>query len=300
MPHNLESVSGLQEIHRRTLADKLSITSLGDLADADQRAVWTALRNLRQRPSLARVAAWQEEARRRLNEAAIDRSAWHTAASFVVIFAQRQIDSIWERRVEAEQTEVEPAPEPQQWAGWDCGPLCDWMLANVGMPENSVGSETGVPSQTVATAGQPAARAASAPAKRVELRIDSASVTDAFHEQDLVSGGKVTPAPPKELTPPVRLRVTVSGGRSGQQLMAAVWFRGRAAPGWTPQEPVSLPPSGQADFDLSSVSAGGHDVRLLAWATDPGAAMTAVTLPRLTFRQAADRDDGLAVAQAGP
>ena len=37
-----------------------------------------------------------------------DRSAWHTAASFAVVFSQRQVDGQWERRLEAEQTEVEP------------------------------------------------------------------------------------------------------------------------------------------------------------------------------------------------
>ena len=47
------------------------------------------------------------------------------------------------------------------------------------------------------------------------------------------------------------------------------------------------PASGKAEFDLSSVPAGGHDVRLLAWATDPGATLAAVALPRLTFRQEA-------------
>ena len=41
--------------------------------------------------------------------------------------------------------------------------------------------------------------------------------------------------------------------------------------------------SGQGEFDLSSVPAGAHDVRLLAWATDPGATLAAVTLPRLAF-----------------
>jgi hypothetical protein len=53
---------------------------------------------------------------------------------------------------------------------------------------------------------------------------------------------------------------------------------------------VIVPSSGQAEFDLSSVPPGGHDVRLLAWATDPGATLAAVTLPPLTFRQEAETD----------
>ena len=63
------------------------------------------------------------------------------------------------------------------------------------------------------------------------------------------------------------------------------WFRRPDGPGWSPQEPVTVPASGQAEFDLSSVPAGQHDVRLLAWATDPGATLAAVALPTLTFRR---------------
>ena len=51
---------------------------------------------------------------------------------------------------------------------------------------------------------------------------------------------------------------------------------------------MTVSASGQADFDLSSVPPGGHDVRLLAWATDPSATMAAVALPRLTFRPQAE------------
>ena len=104
---------------------------------------------------------------------------------------------------------------------------------------------------------------------------------------DLVSAGSLAVAPPGDLRPPVRMRFTVHGGRAGQQLRAAVWFRRPDGPGWSPQDPVTVPASGQAEFDLSTVPDGGHDVRLLAWATDPGAGLAAVSLPALTFRQEA-------------
>jgi hypothetical protein len=224
---------------------------------------------------------------------ASDPSVWHTAASFAVIFAQRQVDSERERRIEAEQTEVEPAPEPRQWPGWDCGPLCDWMLGQLGLPEHQADSGAGAASRTgtageAATAGEPAVSGAPARAGRAELRIDSATITDAVHELDLIRVGNPIAAPPDDLRHPVRLGFTVSGRRSGQQLLAAVWFRRQAEPGWSPHEPVIVSPSGQAEFDLSSVPPGGHDVRLLAWATDPGATLAAVTLPKLTFRQEAE------------
>ena len=287
---DLRSIPDLQASHVRALDDKLGITGLRALADADQRTIHAALRNVRPYASLARIAAWQDDARSRLADAAIDTSVWHTAASFAVIFAQRQVNGTWERRLEAEQTEVEPAPEPQQWADWDCGQLCDWMLAKVGQPEGPAASKANAVSGT---------RSAATGTRRAELRIDSASITDASHELGLITGGKLISKSPEELRPPVHLRLTVSGGRSGQQLRAAVWFRRRGHPGWSPQEPADLPPSGQAEFDLSLVPSGGHNVRLLAWATDPGATMAAVTLPTLTFHQEADGDVGLAVVPDG-
>lgn len=282
---DLSSVPGLQEVHRRALADKLTITTLRALADADQRAVYAALGTIRPRPSLARIAAWQRDARGRLSDMAIDRSAWHTAASFAVIFALRQVNGVWERRLEAEQTEVEPAKEPRHWPDWDCGPLCDWMLGQLGLPED----------QALPAASEPAARTG-----RVRLRIEHATITDAVREQDLISAGVVVAAPPDDLVLPARLRLTVAGGRPRQQLIAAVWFRRRTQPGWSPQEPVSVPGSGQAEFDLSPVPPGGHDVRLLAWSTDAGATLAAVPLPRLTFRQTAAQDEATPVAQGVP
>jgi hypothetical protein len=285
----LDSIPGLAENHKRVLARKAGITSLRALADADQRAVYTALASIRPRPSLARIAAWQHEARSRLGDTANDRSAWQTAASFAVIFAQRQVDGRWERRLEAEQTEVEPAPEPRQWASWDCGPLCDWMRGQLGpaADEAGVADRAGAAVEPAAVeSAEPAAAAGGAP-ERARLRIDSVTITDAAHDVDLISAGDLVTAQPGDLHSPVRMRFTVHGGRAGQQLRAAVWFRCPDGPGWSPQDPVTLPASGQAEFDLSAVPVGGHDVRLLAWATDPGARLAAVSLPRLTFRQQA-------------
>ncbi len=96
---DLTSIPGLQANHRRALAGKLEITSLRALADADQRALYNALGSLRPRPSLTRIAAWQNEARSRLSDAATSDPDWHTTASFAVIFAERYVDGTWERRL---------------------------------------------------------------------------------------------------------------------------------------------------------------------------------------------------------
>lgn len=273
---DLSAVPGLQEAHRRALARKLGITSLAALADTDQRAIYTALGSMRPRPTLARIADWQADARSRLSDAAVDASEWHRAASFAVIFAQRQVDGGWERRMEAEQTEVEPPPPAREWLSWECGPLCDWMLSQLDRPDDP----------TAAEAEPRAADAMPGPAGRAELRIDGAAITDAEQTQDLVQAGTTIASAPAELMPPVQLSITVSGGQPGQQLRAAVWFHRTAEPGWSPADPVSVPKSGQVQFDLSAVPPGGHNVRLLAWATTRGASLAAVTLPRLTFRPA--------------
>src|SRR5260370_19170061 len=131
----MDTIPGLEENHRRALADKLGITSLRALAEADRRAIYTALATMRPRPSLARIAAWQRHAGSVLSGAASDPSAWQNAASFAVIFAPRRVDGAWDPQLEAEQTEMEPALEPRQWPGWACGPLCDWMLGQLGLPE---------------------------------------------------------------------------------------------------------------------------------------------------------------------
>ena len=307
---DLTSIPDLKEVHRRALAGKLGITGFEDLANANLRAIHAALENVRPYTSLSRIAAWQDTARNRLHDLEANTSDWHTAASFAVIFAQRQVDGGWERRLEAERTEVEPASEPWQGQGWDCAPLCDWMLGQLGLPEDEAESATAAeptaaaPEEPAAAAEEPAAAAeepaavaeqpvsdaAPAEAGRATLRIESATVTDAFHELELIREGTVIVAPPEELRHPIQLSLTVSGARSGQQLRAAVWFRGRAEPGWSPHEPVTVSPSGQAEFNLSSVPPGGHDIRLLAWATDPGATLAAVALPRLIILEEEEQD----------
>jgi hypothetical protein len=283
---DLGSISGLHEAHQRALASKLEISSLRALVDADQRAIYGALANLRPRPSLARIAQWQADAANELTDTEVDRSDWHTAASFAVVFAQRQIGAGWEYRLEAERTEVEPAAESQHWPEWNCEPLSAWMLGQVDQAADQANGGPGPDVQDEAQEAEPAATAASPRPERAELRFESATIIDAEREQALIRAGALIAAPADDLWAPVRLRLTVSGGRSGQQLRAGVWFRRPAGPGWSPHDPVIVSPEGQAEFDLSPVPSGSHDIRLLAWATDPGATLAAITLPTLTVHHA--------------
>jgi hypothetical protein len=137
VPDDLSSIEGLADKHLRALG-RLHIVDLRGLADADPHAIYRTMANLRPRPAPEQIAGWQDQARDRLGDTVPDPAEWHTMASFVVVFSQRQVDAAWERRVEAEQTEVEPERNPQVWSGWDCGPVCDWMH---GQLRQAVGAE---------------------------------------------------------------------------------------------------------------------------------------------------------------
>jgi hypothetical protein len=285
---DLSSIRSLAKNHRRGL-EKLGVTSVQPLADADPGTIHTKLQRLRPPPSEEEIKQWQREARAMLRDAHINRSEWPITASFAVIFARHQVDGGWEHRLEAQQTEREPEPPPEIWPGWgDCEPLWDWMRRQ--LPGNQAEPAAGAVDRTGMTPAVEPATASAVPGgtERAKLRIDSATISEAAdNELNLVTDGKTTETLPEDLTSPVRLNLTVSGGRPGQQVQAAVWFCRQTEPGWSPQEPVTISRSGRAEFDLSSVPAGEHQIRLLAWATDAGASLAGVTLPKLTFLQPA-------------
>ena len=124
MPDDLSSIEGLADKHVRALA-RQHVTDLRGLVQADPEAMYRAMANLRPRPAREQIARWQDDARDKLATPAA--SEWQTAASFVVVFSQRNQGDTWERRVEAERTEVEPERSMQVWSGWDAAPVCDWM-----------------------------------------------------------------------------------------------------------------------------------------------------------------------------
>ena len=127
---DLSSIQGLEDKHLRSLA-RQHVTDFRGLVHADRRVIYRAMTNMRPRPTLEQISHWQDDARSKLEKAVTDTSDWHTAASFVVVFSQRQVDGAWERRVEAERTEVEPEQNMQVWSGWAGEPICGWMLAQL-------------------------------------------------------------------------------------------------------------------------------------------------------------------------
>jgi hypothetical protein len=275
---DLSSIPGLEDKHLRALA-RQQVTDLRGLADADQHEIHKAMANMRPPPGLERISGWQEEARSRLEEAETDPSGWHRVASFAVVFARREADDTWELHVEVERTEVEPEQERQIWAGWDFEAASSWMADQLRAADSE--STPAQPAAAQPAAAEPAG--ARAPG-RGELRIDSAAITDANRTVDVVTGGALAADLPAELIAPVQMVFTVGGARPGTTLQAVTRILRPDGPGWNPQDPVVIPRSGQAEFDLADLAPGQYEMSLIAWAPDATAKPVSVRLPALTIR----------------
>jgi hypothetical protein len=201
----------------------------------------------------------------------------------------------WEHRVEVERTEVEPERPTQSWPQWNCEPVCTWMRDQLGLAE-SAGPEpaNGTGGAEAHPAGEPAGSARQhavvEAASRSPLRIDSAALIDATGRADVVVAGALA-SPPTELVAPVRVVFTVSGARPETEVLAVTRIlRSGDNRGWNPQDPVVVPPSGQAEFDLSRVSPGQHRMALIAWAPDATSKPASVRLPQVTIRPGASAE----------
>jgi hypothetical protein len=307
---DLSSIPDVQDRHRRVLTEELKITTLRALARADRRDIHRAMRNLRPRPTLEQIARWQDHARSRLSEVAADQSDWHPAASFAIVFAQRQVGGgEWERRLEVEQTEVEPEQEGRSWPGWDCHETCAWMRAQLGLADAAPPAAAGEPAAAGPAPEEPTSRAARqagaepAPARaakahgRGEVRIGRVTVIDPRSQVgpvtagaagappvDVVTAGPAAQARPAVPAGPLRVEITVSGARRGLQMYAVARVLPRDQHGWNLQDPVAIKSGSTASFDLSRLPAGQHDVALIAWAPDGSMRPTTVRLPALTIQ----------------
>jgi hypothetical protein len=286
--HELSSIQGLEDKHLRALA-RHGVTDVRGLVQADPEVIHRAMANLRPRPPRDLVARWQDDARSMLAETAQDVAEWQMVASFVVVFFQRRTGDAWERRVEAERTEVEPERNPQVWPGWETGPICDWMLGQLGQANavepasgDATAGETTQPAEEDAGAAEPPPTGPAA--ERPALRIDSAVIIDAAGRTNVVTAGAVTAGPPRELVAPARVAFTVSGAPPGTRLQAVARVLRRDGPGWNARDPVAVPGSGEVEFDLSAVPPGEHDMGLIAWAPDAAAKPVSVRLPAITIR----------------
>jgi hypothetical protein len=288
VPDDLSSIEGLADKHVRALA-RQHVTDLRGLVQADPEAIYRAMANLRPRPAREQIARWQDDARNKLATPAA--SEWQTAASFVVVYSQRKEGDTWERRVEAERTEVEPERTMQVWSGWDAAPVCDWMRGQLDQAADAGAQPAEEPPTEEPAAEEPAAEPAPAqtaptpgPASRAQLRIDSAALIDAAGRTEVVTAGVLAANPRTELIAPVRVVFAVGGASAGTALQAVARIRRPDGPGWNPRDPVVLAGPGQVEFDLTPVPAGDHVMALIAWAPDATAKPVSVTLPSVTIR----------------
>jgi hypothetical protein len=276
VPDDLSSIEGLADKHLRALA-RQNVTDLRGLVQADRSVIYRAMANLRPRPTFEQISRWQDDARSKLSETGPDASEWQMAASFVVVFSQRQVDDTWERRVEAERTEVEPERNPQVWLGWDAQPVCDWMVGQLSRADSAGVRPTEEPPE------EPAAPLPTA-ASRAQLHIDSAAIIDAAGQTHVVTAGVLAANPRTDLVAPVRVVFTVGGAPPGARLLAVTRIQRPDGPGWNPRDPVALPGPGRAEFDLALLPAGDHEMSLIAWAPDATAKPVSVRLPAVTIR----------------
>jgi hypothetical protein len=293
VPDDLSSIEGLVDKHVRALA-RQHVTDLRGLVQADPEAIYRAMANLRPRPAREQIARWQDDARNKLATPAA--SEWQTAASFVVVYSQRKEGDTWERRVEAERTEVEPERTMQVWSGWDAAPVCEWMRGQLDQAADAGAQPaeeppTEEPPTEEPAAEEPAAEPAPAraaptpgPASRTQLRIDSAALIDTAGRTEVVTAGALAANPRTELVAPVRVVFAVGGAPPGTPLQAVARIRHPDGPGWNPRDPVVLAGPDQAEFDLTPVPAGDHVMALIAWAPDATAKPVSVTLPSVTIR----------------
>ena len=288
MPDDLSSIEGLADKHVRALA-RQHVTDLRGLVQADPEAIYRAMANLRPRPAREQISRWQDDARNKLATPAAPE--WQTAASFVVVYSQRKEGDTFERRVEAERTEVEPERTMQVWSGWDAAPVCDWMRGQLDQAADAGAQPAEEPPTEEPAAEEPAAEPAPAqaaptpgPASRAQLRIASAALIDAAGRTEMVTAGVLAASPRTELVAPVRVVLTVGGTPPGTPLQAVARIRRPDGPGWNPRDPVVLAGPDQAEFDLTPVPAGDHELALIAWAPDATARPVSVTLPRVTVR----------------
>jgi hypothetical protein len=156
------------------------------------------------------------------------------------------------------------------------------MLGQLGRSDGAEGGGTGPDGGGHAqSAGEPAG-AAGPRGVRPPLRIDSATIIDAAGRADLVTDGALAANPPAGLSAPALVVFTVSGARRGTEVQAVARLRGHGKPGRNVADPVAVPPSGRAEFDLSEITADQLEMDLLAWS--PGAAARPVSVRLPTMR----------------
>jgi hypothetical protein len=299
---DLSGISGLDDRQCAVLAQKLGITSCYELIMADRQRIADAFGRRAIRPTLEDVSAWQDEARR-IRAASIDASVsataasgWQSAATFVVAFEERGQGDALERRIVAEQTEVEPEASPQQrsqWPGWTCDDACQWMLERVGGPASPAPpgpAQTALPAEAgPAGAGVGETRTAGA---RAMIDIEGANLADSSGSIELVAGSRPVPQDRRIWSQPAQLIVMLGPARTGPQTSVVL----QLAQTGGPKQNIAghLDGTGQvAEVDLSGLADGEYIPAIVASTRDGSFLPRVVKLPAVEVVGSATGPGGL-------
>lgn len=282
---DLSGISGLDDRRRDVLAQKLEISTCYELIMADRQRIVDVFGRRTIKPTLEEVSEWQDEARR-IRAASIDASAsataasgWQSAATFVVAFEERGQGEAVERRIVAEQTEVEPEASPQQrsqWPGWACDDTCRWMLERVGEP--AAEPPTPEPAAPAVPEAEASGTRAAIDIARTAIDIKRANLTDSSGSSELVAGSR--PAPKSRLvwSQPARLLVTLGPGTTGPKTSVVL----QLAQTGGPKQNIAghLDETGQlAEVDLGGLADGEYVPTIVASTRDGSLLPRVVRLP---------------------
>lgn len=274
---DLASIPGLQDKHRKVLGERLGITTGGELAAADRERIFSEMRRMRPRPTLAEIGRWQDAAGDRASGRA-DGSDWERAATFVVSFEQRAHEGAWERQLVAEQTELEPEQPPKVWPSWDCQEICSWMSGRISAsePAEDPAAEDPAAKAPAADAGQRKPAAAPTP-----IHVDLVGLSSEAGEIDLAAKRGAAVPEAFEVSRAGRAVIAVGGVDPDQVVHVVVRVRRPNRPGRNLHKPVVQRGRGRVELPLTRVDVGEHDAKVVAWAPDRSVSSATVKLPTL-------------------
>jgi len=295
MSADLSSIEGLNAKHIAVLAEALGIRTPGELVRADRRAIHTATRRLRPRPTLEDISTWQDHARDLVTAAD---PGWQQVAAFVVSFEQRDTQHGLERRVAAEQAEHAPPVPRKAWPQWQGAAVASWMLRQLRaeLPEAVPSTEQPRQPGPAGRQDEPAAEHPDEAGPPVGVAAAAGPrPTLAIERAELLTPGKT----PIALTPDAeteadvslgtRLTVTVSGVAANQQIHVALRVRRPGRPALTPHPPISTTADTPIEIDLSQLPTGTHTAVVTAWTDDASAVPAVRKLPTLRVEKTVRR-----------
>jgi hypothetical protein len=268
----ITTISGISK-RRAELLGGAHLGTIPELAAASPETVHDLLVAAGHRVSRSTVERWLVEAR------AIEAEQWHRAASFVVSFESRGDNGEHERerRTVVEQTEVDAGLAPtEQWRGWECSHVCEWMLARV-LPLPESPDEERV--DLTVPSGDASERRPSGPSPNVSRShriVGTVLVGRTGRRSKLVEDGRALAV--GSVQDLERVALTIEPGAAGSTLVA-VRLRSTATGARIVAGPAELGPHGRAELTMPDVPPDAYDVAVVVWDEQARAAPDHISVP---------------------